>query len=688
MILQLAILGGILFIGFKDFEKSRNVGPLLSNKSKTPDTQSIKLNKSEQTLEDETDQPPQKSGNNDVEGMKKRVERNNIAALTALGLSIAGFFYWPLNLVSIPFIVYAFRDILNTTYQLAKKGKASVHTLLSLVMVGTFFIAGGVFLASLIILLFIWTIKLTARITQKSRQSLVDIFEQHPKFVWILVDGAEIQVPFNELQVNDVVVVHTGDTIPADGVVVEGMASVDQHILTGEARPVERELGEEVFAATVVLSGKIHIKVEKTGEESTVGKITHILNRTIDFKSTTQLRSEKLSEELVNPTLIAGCIALPVLGFNAALATINSHPKEKLMFIAPISILNYLNLASKQNILIKDGRSLELLSKVDTIVFDKTGTLTEEQPHIGTIHCCSNHSENDILTYAATAECKQNHPLAQAILQEAEKRQLTLPSIDDSEYKIGYGLIVVVAGQTIHVGSERFMATVGMSIPSSIKQQQQLCHEEGYTLVMVAIDNQVSGAIELLPTVRPEAKAIISSLKQRKNIKATYIISGDHEIPTRKLARDIGVDHYFAETLPENKATIIKQLQKEGHFICYIGDGINDSIALKQSQVSISLRGASTIATDTAQIVLMDGGLKHLNTLFDLANDFNTNMDTTFTVMLIPAVISVGGVFLLGFGLPQTIVLNMVGLILGLGNAMIPTLKQAVENRYTDSTTD
>jgi len=299
---------------------------------------------------------------------------------------------------------------------------------------------------------------------------------------------------------------------------------------------------------------------------------------------------------------------------------------------------------------------LELLSQVDTIIFDKTGTLTEEQPHIGAIHCCSSYSENDILTYAAAAECKQNHPLAQAILQEAEKRQLTLPSIDDSEYKIGYGLIVVVAGHTIHVGSERFMVTVGMSIPISLKQQQQLCHEEGYTLVMVAIDNQVSGAIELLPTVRPEAKAIISRLKQRKNIKATYIISGDHEIPTRTLARDIGVDHYFAETLPENKATIIKQLQKKGHFICYIGDGINDSIALKQSQVSISLRGASTIATDTAQIVLMDGGLKHLNALFDLANDFNANMNTTFTVMLIPAVISVGGVFLLGFGIPQTIV--------------------------------
>ncbi len=177
--------------------------------------------------------------------------------------------------------------------------------------------------------------------------------------------------------------------------------------------------------------------------------------------------------------------------------------------------------------------------------------------------------------------------------------------------------------------------------------------------------------------MRPEVKAIISRLKQRKNIKAIYIISGDHEIPTKTLAQEIGVDHYFAETLPENKASIIEQLQQDGHFICYIGDGINDSIALKKSQVSISLRGASTIATDTAQIVLMDEGLKHLNALFDLADNFNANMNTTFAVMIVPAIISVGGVFILGFGLPQTIILNMVGLILGLGNAMIPALKQS-----------
>lgn len=284
------------------------------------------------------------------------------------------------------------------------------------------------------------------------------------------------------------------------------------------------------------------------------------------------------------------------------------------------------------------------------------------------------------MIYAAAAEYKQKHPLAKAILIEAKNRQLSIPSIEESEYKLGYGITVNIAEKTVHVGSERFMEVENILIPPAFREQQKLSHEEGYSLVMVAINKHLAGAIELLPTVRPEAKVIINRLKQRQNIKATYIISGDHEIPTKKLAKELGIEHYFAETLPEDKAGIIEQLQQEGHFICYIGDGINDSIAMKKSHVSVSLAGASTIAIDTAQIVLMDGGLNHLDLLFELANKFNANMNTTFAIILIPAVLSVSGAFLLGFGLTQTVALNMGSIILAIGNAMTPLLKQPVKN--------
>jgi len=490
-----------------------------------------------------------------------------------------------------------------------------------------------------------------------------------------MVDKAEIQIPFSQLQSNDIAIVQAGDMIPADGTVIEGMATVDQHILTGEAMPVEKEFGDEVFAATLVLSGKIYIKVEKAGNDSTVAKITQILNGSIDFTSSTQLRASAFSEQLVTPALMSGALVFPLLGFNSAVAIVNSHPKNKILLSAPIAILNYFDLASKQGVLIKDGRSLELLHQVDTIIFDKTGTLTEDQPHVGNIYGCAAYTQNDILSYAATAESKQTHPLAKAILKEAKKRCLDTLTIAESEYKVGYGLTVKVAEKMIYVGSERFMESLMLTIPASLKQQQQQCHEEGYSLVMVAIDKQIIGAIELLPTVRPEAKAVIRQLQKYSQIKSMYIISGDQENPTKKLAQELGIDNYFAETLPEHKASIIEQLQEQGHFICYIGDGINDAIALKKSQVSISLRGASSIATDTAQIILMDKGLNNLPFLFKLAQEFNHNTNTTFAIASSIATFNVIGVFLLGFSIAHTVILNSAGVVITVINATIPLIK-------------
>ena len=278
----------------------------------------------------------------------------------------------------------------------------------------------------------------------------------------------------------------------------------------------------------------------------------------------------------------------------------------------PISVLNFLQMTSQEGILIKDGRALELLSEVDTIVFDKTGTLTEEQPHVGAIYTCHSINENELLTYAAAAEYKQTHPIARAIQQEALNRELRLPEIEKTTYEIGYGLKVRLNEKVVLVGSKRFMEMSEITIPSEINAIQQQCNEHGYSLVYVALDGQLAGAIELHATIRPEAKHIISELRQRGF--EIYIISGDHEKPTKKLAQEVGIEHYFAETLHENKATLIEALQKEGKAVCFVGDGINDSIALKKANVSVSLRGASTIATDTAQIVLMNENLTQLVT--------------------------------------------------------------------------
>jgi Cu2+-exporting ATPase len=610
----------------------------------------------------------------DRQSFKRQNNEEMLSASASLACATVGaLVYAPLAWLSVPFLIYSTQGFHKRSWKLIKQGKVGTETLISIILLGTLAIH-RFFIASLFCLTVRYANRLINQITDESRVHLTSMFERQLETVWVLVDSVEIQIPFGQLKVDDTVIVQSGEMIPADGIVIDGMASVDQHILTGEANPIERESGDAVFASTVVLSGKIYIRVEKAGVDCTVAKIADILNQTVDFKSTTQLRAEKFSKDLVKPTLIISGLALPFWGLTGALAVINTHPSNKIMIIAPLTVLNYLNLAAKNGILIKDGRSLELLNQVDTIVFDKTGTLTEELPHVGSIYCCADEDEATVLRYAAAAEHKQKHPLARAILAAAEQRNLHLPAVKDSECHMGFGVLVHTDSQDIHVGSARFMEISGITIPADIIAQLAISYQHGHSLVMVSVNKKLIGAIELLPTVRSEAKQVIAQLKARKNITATYIISGDHEIPTQKLAEELGIDHYFAGVLPTEKADLIDKLKEEGRFICYIGDGINDSIALKKSHVSISLSGAATIATDTAQIVLMDKGISHLDALFNLGEDFKRNMDSSLNYMLAPAIVGVGGVLLLGFGLLPTLLLNLTGLAFCVNNALHPKL--------------
>jgi Cu2+-exporting ATPase len=607
---------------------------------------------------------------------EQKAERDLMISLGSMGLAGTGLLWgsFTLGLLSVPGVLYTALPIYKRTWTLLKAGNVSVDTLSALSI--AFCLGGGYFfVGSLASLSYRLSRILYIKVKDDSKKNMIDVFRMQPQSVWVVENEIEVEIPLEFLKSGDILIVQAGELIPADGVITAGIASIDQHILTGESQPAEKESGDQVFASTVVLSGKIRIQVEHAGAETIVAKIGKILNNTAEFKSATELQAEKMADSTVWPTLMISTVSLPFLGPYGAAAIVNAHFKHRLAVLAPIGIFNYLNLMSQYGILIKDGRTLDLLNQVDTIVFDKTGTLTQEQPHLEQIHACAEYSADEILLYAAAAEEKQSHPIARAILQEAEARGLTLPRIAESEYKVGYGLTVTIENKLIRVGSRRFIEMVGITIPAAIKETQANCHRLGHALVMVALDNQLIGALELEPTIRPEAQRIIRQLKQRPNIKEMYIISGDHETPTRNLAHRLGIDHYFAETLPKDKADLIEQLQTEGKFVCYIGDGINDSIALKKSQVSISLRGASTIATDTAQIILMDESLNQLVRLFELAQEFDANTKVSFMTLLTSTMIGIGGAIFLHFGLLHTILLSHAALLAGIVNTTRPFVK-------------
>ncbi len=616
-----------------------------------------------------------------------RVNRNIRIAAGSLGLAVIGALaYPPLGLAGMIGSLYASRYIHEQTYAQLKRGQFTVDSLVTITMVGS--LVGGYYVISgIAVLIFQMSRKLLVRITDDSRKKLVDVFREQPRSAWLVTDGVELQVPLHRLQVGDSIAVHAGEVIPVDGVITEGVASVDQHILTGEARPIDKGVEDEVFAATVVLSGRIVMRVDKAGDDTTVAQIGQILNQTVEFKSTIQLRAQTLADQTVLPTLACAGLAFPLQGGYASLGVVNAHFKHQMSLAAPIGILNILDIASRHGILIKDGRTLDLLEQVDTIVFDKTGTLTDEQPSVGQIHASSaisdsavagaesGYSASDILMFAAAAEYRQSHPIARAITERAKREGIELPDIQDAEYRVGYGLTVAIDGKVVHVGSRRFMTLSDLGVPLDIRAFEQSCLDMGHTVVMVAVDGAVIGAIELVPTARPEAARVIQALKQRANIEHTYIISGDHEAPTRRLADELGIDRYYAETLPESKAELIEGLRDEGRFICYVGDGINDSIALKASHVSVSLRGASSVATDTAQVILMDEGLTQLPFLFELAEELDSNSRTTFGIITSLAAFGVGGAVLVGMGLGATIALNLAGVSLGTLNSMRPLIK-------------
>lgn len=507
----------------------------------------------------------------------------------------------------------------------------------------------------------------------KSKKMLIDVFAQQPREAYILKEGVEIKVPLESLQANDIVVVTTGQVIPADGIVIQGVATVDQHALTGESQPAEKEVGGLVFASTILITGHVHIKVSKSGQETTIAKIGQILNDSINFKTGSQLRGEQWADSWNTPILALAFLTMPIIGAAGTIAVLNGHIAQTIRVAAPLSTLNHLNIASHKGILVKNGQALEGLGKIDTLIFDKTGTLTSEQPKIGRIILSqeSVYTENQILAWAAAAERKLAHPIARAIVEKAEQRRLLLPTIADSEFHIGYGITVNIDGKVIRVGSQRFMELEQITIPTSLQIALSNSQDEGHSIIMVAVDEQVQGALEMHATVRPEVKKLIQQLRQR-GIKHLAIVSGDHQSPTRKLAEELGMDSYFYNILPENKAKIVTELKSKNHTVCFIGDGVNDAIAMKTADISISLSGATSIATDVAQIVLMDGSLNHLIDLFEISDSLEKNLQDCLLINIVPGAITIASVYLFRIDILLAVLISQTGLMVGIGNAMLP----------------
>lgn len=513
---------------------------------------------------------------------------------------------------------------------------------------------------------------LLKKTTKKSQKYITDIFGEQPRFAWLLVDGAEVQVEVKELKQNDIVVIGTGEQVPVDGVIIEGGAMIDQQSLTGESTPADKHEKEHVFATTVIVAGKIKVKVQGTGKDTLASQVISIINEAASYDVKLQSVGEKMADKMVIPTLGLGALGYATAGSSAMLAIMNADFGTGIRVAAPIALLASLGNAAKNGILIKHSEVVEKLKDIDVVLFDKTGTLTSEVPTVSRIVTAGKvHDENKILFYTATAEQKFSHPIAAAILQKARDEDIELATYDESQYYVGLGIKVEIHGDWVKVGSRRYMESENIKIPANIKKALKETGERGQSAILTAINNKVAGMIELKSTVRDEAVDVIADLR-REGIKEIVLISGDNEAPTKELSRQLNIDRYFAGVLPNEKADYVKLLQDEGKKVMMVGDGINDSAALSHADIGVSLKGASTIAVDVADVIFMDGSLVKFHYLFEVAANLQKNVKRSFLLIAVPNTLCIAGAFMGIFGLKASLVLNNGFNLIAAANGMLP----------------
>lgn len=451
---------------------------------------------------------------------------------------------------------------------------------------------------------------MTARGTARANLDLLDTLG---KTAMVERDGVDVEVPLTEVQPGDIVVVYPGDQIPVDGTVVKGVGLVDQQKLTGESVPITRELGEDVFAATLVIDGSLRIEAKRTGNNTRAGVVVALMNAAPIHDTRMENYARKIGDRLVIPTLALGGAATLMTGsIPRGVGVITLDVGTGVRVSVPTAILSSVTYAARQGILIRSGRAIEQLAQVDTVVFDKTGTLTQGRAGVVGI-CTANDGVDswDVLRLAATAEQGLTHPVAEAIIRHARETGTPIGECEEWEFRVGQGIAARIEGRNLMVGSHRMMVIEGIDTETIIRRHPEI-ETSAASQVFVAEGKQLLGVILYKDPARIESPYVINMLNEM-GITA-YMLSGDVQKVARAVGAELGMnpDNVYAEAFPERKVEVVKGLQESGKVIAFVGDGINDSAALAHASVSVSFASATDMARETADIVLMDDDLSNL----------------------------------------------------------------------------
>jgi len=451
---------------------------------------------------------------------------------------------------------------------------------------------------------------MTARNSERASLDLLDCLNGE---VLVKRNGEEMRIPAKTVQQGDLVMIYPGDQIPVDGYIVRGTALVDQCKLTGESLPVTRAQGEEVFASTLVVDGHICVLAERLGNNTRAGLILALIESAPVHDTRVENYAANLANQLVVPTLATAAVVGIWSGdLNRAIALLTLDLGTGIRISVPTTILSALTYAARTGVFIRSGRAIEMLAKIDTVIFDKTGTLTQGRARVTAIKSLhSQVSETELLILAATVEQGLTHPIAEAITRHAREAKLALYNCESWEYQVGLGVTATINGMQLLVGSQRLMHQAAVSL-DSLYQYYPDIQSGSYSPVYVAGNGDLLGVILYSDPVRVESQEVIQEL-QDLGI-TVYMLSGDVTRVAKVVAHELGIapDCVYAEAFPERKVEVVKAMHDHGKTVAFCGDGINDSGALAYADVSISFAGATDIARETADVVLMENDLRGL----------------------------------------------------------------------------
>lgn len=450
----------------------------------------------------------------------------------------------------------------------------------------------------------------------KTTGAITALLALAPDVAVVRRSGTEVTVATDQIRAGETVIVRQGGRIPVDGTVVKGSGSVDESALTGESMPVEKTAGSRAVSATVLTSGYLEMTADRVGADTTLSQIIQLMEQAASTKAPISRLADKISAVFV-PAVISIAVAAALLWAAAGgmgvrfclsigIAVLVISCPCALGLATPVAITVATGKAAEKGILIKSAASLELMGRVNTVVLDKTGTVTEGKPRVTDVLCAANVTEEELLCAAASLEKPSGHPLADAIVREAERRSIPLCAVSDFAAVAGGGVQAVQDGKTLYAGNDRYMKSLGADT-AALRDAAARLAAQGKTPLYFAEDRQLLGVIAVADVVKPDSAAAIAAL--RRSGCEVVLLTGDNQRTAEAIARQVGVDRVIAQVLPQDKARCIEDLQKAGRLVAMVGDGVNDAPALVTADVGLAIGAGTDVAIESADVVLMRSSL-------------------------------------------------------------------------------